>query len=128
MLCFLVHWKVDKNAIQHTNPVEKKTAKGVKRKVKDEHLHFSHYLSALQSFRSLVCKHNLISSTAHTVRSVHQRKIGLTAFDMKRWLCEDTIHTQSHGHLDTVEFPHDMNNSSFITCTVGEAIKRINTK
>ena len=39
--------KVCKNAIQHTNPVEKKTAKGVKRKVKDDHLHFNHYLDAL---------------------------------------------------------------------------------
>ena len=39
---FLCTDKVDKNAMQHTRPVEKKTAKGVKCKVKDDHLHFNH--------------------------------------------------------------------------------------
>ena len=85
---FLCTGKVDRNAVQHSIPVEKKTANGVKRKVKDDHFHFTHYLDAL-------CKQNLISSTAHSVRTVHQRKAGLTAFDTKRWLCEDTIHTHA---------------------------------
>ena len=96
---FMCTGKVCKNATHHTEPVEEKTAKGVKRKVKDEHLHFNHYLDALHSFQSFVCKQNLISSTSHTVRSVHHRKVALTVFDTKRWLCEDTIHTHSHGHL-----------------------------
>ena len=47
--------KVDRNAVHHANPIEKKTAKGVKRKVKDEHLHFHHYLDALKNFQSFVC-------------------------------------------------------------------------
>ena len=93
--------KVDKNVLQHTIPVEKKTAKGVKRKVKDDHLHFGHYLDVLCSFKSYVCKQNLTSSTNRTVRTVHIRKIGMTAFDTKRWLCEDTVHAHSHGHKDT---------------------------
>ena len=97
--------KVDRNVVQHTKPVEKKTAKGVKRKVKEERLHYNRYLDALHNFQSFVCKQNLISSTSHTVRTIHQRKIGFTAFDTKRWLCEDTIHTHSHGHFITVEFP-----------------------
>ena len=41
---FLCTGKVDKNVLQHTRPIEKKTAKGLKRKVKDGHLHFAHYL------------------------------------------------------------------------------------
>ena len=85
--------KVDKNVVQHTNPLVKKTAKSVKCKVKDDHLHFHHYLDALKNFQSFVCKQNLIASTKHTVRTVPQRKIGLTAFDTKRWLCDDIIHT-----------------------------------
>ena len=89
----------------HTGPVEKKTAKGVKRKVKDDHLHFTHYLDTLRSFKSYVCKQNLISSTSHTVRTIHTRKVGLTAYDTKRWLCEDTVHTHSHDHKDTVPDP-----------------------
>ena len=62
---FVCTGKVDKNVLEHTGPVEKKTAKGVKRKVKDDHLHFAHYLNTLHSFQSYVCKQNLISSSAH---------------------------------------------------------------
>ena len=73
---FLHTGKVDRNVLQHDRTVEKKTAKGIKRKVKDDR-----------------------------VRTVHQQKVGLTAFDTKRWLREDTINTQSHGHKDTAEDP-----------------------
>ena len=75
--------KVDKNVLQHTRPVEKKTAKGVKRKVKDDHLYFTHYLNMLHNFQLYVCKQNLISLSAHTIRTTHTLKIGLTAFDTK---------------------------------------------
>ena len=50
---FLYTGKVDRNAVQHDRPVEKKTAKGVKRKVKDVHLHFTHYLDALRTFQKM---------------------------------------------------------------------------
>ena len=49
---FLCTGKVDKNVLEHARCVEKKTAKGVKRKVKDDHLHFTHYLNTLHSFKS----------------------------------------------------------------------------
>ena len=88
------------NVLQHTKHAEKKTAKDVNRKV-----HFSHYMDALHSFQTFVCKQILISSTAHSVRAVHQQKVGLAAFDSKRWLCEDTTHTHSHGHVKTVSSP-----------------------
>ena len=111
---FLCTGKVDKNVLQHTEPVEKKTAKDVKRRVKDGHLLFALYLDVLRSFKSYICKQNLISSTNHTVRSVHIRKVGLTAFDTKRWLCEDTVHTHSHGHKDTVSNPSDLLFNSYL--------------
>ena len=44
--------EIDGDAVPHSRPVEKKTAKGVKRKEKDEHLHFTHYLDALRSFQT----------------------------------------------------------------------------
>ena len=81
---FLCIGKVDKNVMQHTRPMEKKTARGVKLKVKDDYLHFTHHLDALCNFQTFVCKQNLISSAAHTVRTVHNRKVGRTAFDRKR--------------------------------------------
>ena len=85
---FLCTGKVDKNVLEHTRPVEMKTTKGVKRKVKADHLHFTHYLDTLHSFKLYVCTQNLISSSAHTVRTTHTRKIGLTAFDTKRWMSD----------------------------------------
>ena len=105
--------------------MEKKTAKGVKRKIKDGRVHFSHYLDALRSFQTFVHNLNLISPTAHTVRTVHQRKVGLTAFDTKRWLCEDTVHTHSHGHRYTVDDPAALANKLVMTCAVVEAINRL---
>ena len=111
--------KIEINILQHSKPVEKKTAKCTKRKGKDKHLHFHHYLDVFKNFHSFV---NLISSTYHTVRSVHQKMIGLTAFDTKRWLCEDTIHTHSHGH----HYARMVNsNNAFIGKMVDEAIKRL---
>ena len=111
---FLCAGEVDKNVLQHTRPVEKKPAKGVQRKVKDVHLHFAHYLDMLRSFKSYVCEQNLTSSTNHTVRTVHTRKVGLTAFDAKRWMCEDTVHTHSHSHKDTASDPSDLFTRSYL--------------
>ena len=106
--------KVNKNVFQHTRPVEKKAAKGVKRKLQDDHLHFAHYLDILHIFKLYVCKQNLISSTNHTVHTVQTRKFGLTAFDTTRWLCEDTVHTHSHCHKDMVSDPSDLFTKSYI--------------
>ena len=54
---------------------------------------------------------------------MHTRKVGLTAFDTKRWLCKDTVHTHSHGHKDTVPDPMYLVNRSFIIrCIVGAGV------
>ena len=99
-----VKWK---NVLQHTRPVEKKKAKGVKHKVKDDHLYFAHYLDVLRSYKLYICKQNLISSTNHTVCTVHT----------KRWLCEDTVHAHLHGHNDTVSNPLDLfTKSCLVNC------------
>ena len=82
-------------------------------------------MDALHSFQTFVCRQNLISSTAYSVRTVHHRKVGLTAFDTKRWLREGTMHTHSHGHKDTVEDPMVLVNKSYITCSVVAAVKRL---
>ena len=101
--------------------MEKKTARVVKRKVKDDHLHFAYYLDILRSFKSYVCKQNLLSSTSHNVRTVHTRKVGLKAFDTKRWMCEDTVHSHSHGHKDTVSAPMFLVNRYFIIRCITDA-------
>ena len=114
--------KVKGNVLKHSDPVEKITAKGVKRKITENRLYFHHYLDAFKNFHSFVVKQNLISFTKHTVRTIHQRKIGLTAFDTKRWLCDVTIHTHSHGHY----YARMVNgNNAFISSMVTDAIKRL---
>ena len=58
---FLCTGKVSNNMLQHTNLVEKKTAKGVKSRAKDAHLHFEYYLDALKNFHTFLCRQNLTS-------------------------------------------------------------------
>ena len=79
-------------------------------------------MDVLHSFESYVCKQNLISTSAHTVRTVHRRKVGFTAFDRKRWLYDDTIHKHSYGHRDTVDsqVPLELENASFITKCIAQ--------
>ena len=116
---FLCTGKVDKNVLHYTRPVEKKTAKGVKRKM--------YYLEVLRSFKLYVCKQNLISSTNHTVRTVYTRKVVLTAFDTKRWLCEDTVHSHSHCHKETVSDPSDLfSKSSIVNSLAGSSLICLN--
>ena len=67
-----------------------------------------HILDVLCRFQSYVCKKILISSTSHTVHTVHTHKVGLMSFDIKWWLCEDVIHSYSHGHKDTVSDTVDL--------------------
>ena len=66
---FLCTGEADKNVLQHARPVEKNSAKGVNRKVKDDHLHFAHHLDTLRRFN--VCMQNLITSSDHTIRTTH---------------------------------------------------------
>ena len=93
--------------------------------MKDEHFHFTHYLDALHSFQTFVSKQDLISSIAHTVRTVHQRKVGQKAFDTKRWMCMDTVHTQSHGHRNTVGDPEALVDKSFMTCAIAKTFNLV---
>ena len=79
---FLCTGKVSNNMLQHTNPVEKNAAKGVKRRMKDAHLHFEYYLDALKNFHTYLCRQNLIKSILHTVRTVHMCKVGMTSYDI----------------------------------------------
>ena len=69
---FFCTGKVSNNMLQHTNPVEKKTSTGAKRRVKDAHLHVEYYLDALKNFHTYFCRQNLIKSTMHTLRTVHR--------------------------------------------------------
>ena len=75
-----------------------KTAKGVKRAVKDRHLRHEHYKNTLLPLGSYNVSQNLIRSQHHTLTTRAIRNVALTAFDTKRWLLADGINTRAHGH------------------------------
>ena len=45
----------------------------------------------------------------------------LTAFDTKRWMCEDTVRTHSHDHKDTVSDPVDHVDIAFLVDCITDA-------
>ena len=78
--------------------VEKNTAKGVKTRVKNTKLTFADYEHSLRSLSVKTVRMNTIRSDHHRIFSQSTRKIGLSAFDDKRYILEDGISTRAHGH------------------------------
>ena len=75
-----------------------KTAKGVKRAVKDQHLSHSHYKDTLMSLGEYTVSQNLMRSQDHVVTNRNVKKVALTEYDTKRWILDDGISTRTHGH------------------------------
>ena len=78
--------------------MEKNTAKGVKTRVKNSKLTFADYEQSLRTLNVKTVSMNTIRSDHHKVYSISTNKIGLSAFDDKRYICADGISTFSHGH------------------------------
>ena len=94
--------KVENNKIIHMKSDEKQTAKGTKSAVKKRYLRHSHFLDALTNLTQICIKQNALLSNKHSVGSFHQKRVSLTAFDTKRWIKEDGIHTLAYGHYKTL--------------------------
>ena len=81
---------------------ETKTAKGVKRAHVKSHIQHADYrrclLSEERSDKQQIAKFNTIRSKAHKVQSLEISKVGLCAYDNKRYLLEDGISSYSYGH------------------------------
>ena len=78
---------------------EKNTAKGVKKHVKETKLTFHHYEECIKSMQSMQVNMNVIRSDHHKIFSYGLKKIGLSAYDDKRYICDDGISTRAHGHF-----------------------------
>ena len=92
---------VKDNVIQDMDLHHSCTAKGVKKDVKKEHLRHEHYKDSLFNLRSISVKQNIIKSKKHEIGTYHITKVALSAFDTKRWIEADNIHTLAHGHYKT---------------------------
>ena len=97
----LFNGEVEDNILKHTNLTEKQTAKGTKKSVKKKHLRHVNYKNVHRDLSTVVVKQNVIKSKAHTISTYHTSKVALTAFDTKRWICDDNIHTLALGHRMT---------------------------
>ena len=87
-----------KNNIYQQKQVEKTTAAGVKRCVKENHLRHQHFVDCVKSLKTISITQNNIVSKKHTLYTVNQTKIGLSAQDTKRYILNDGIRTLAHGH------------------------------
>ena len=80
----------------------KNTAKGVKGEVA-KGLSFDDYEKCLRTLKHKEVNIKRIGSDCHRIYTYNSNKIGLSAFDTKRWICADGIHTLAFGHWRTYE-------------------------
>ena len=101
VLFITISGRSEKNIVIHTNITEKRTAKGTKESVKKAHLRHHHYKDTLNNLSIITVKQNVIKSKAHKIGIYHQNKVALTAFDTKRYICDDGINTLAQCHYKT---------------------------
>ena len=92
---------VKDNIIQDEDIHHSATSKGIKKGVKMAHLRHDHYKTSLFNLKTIIVRQNMILSKNHTISTYHVAKTALTAFDTKRWILQDNIHTLAHGHYKT---------------------------
>ena len=80
------------------------------KELKNRHLRHQNFLDCLHSLKYLRVTQNNIVSKIHTIYTVNQTKIGLSAQDTKRYILSDGIRTLAHGHwrISAAQFPSDI--------------------
>lgn len=78
---------------------EMKTAKGVKKNVIENNFTFQSYKEILFSMKQREDDFRTISSHSHKVKTFHQKKISLSAFDDKRFLINE-VESVPYGFSD----------------------------
>jgi hypothetical protein len=75
----------------------KRTAKGIKKAVAQRDLMMGQYKAALDGTACTV-KQTMIQSRNHRIGTVSATKSTLSAYNDKRWICDDGVTTRAHGH------------------------------
>jgi len=65
---------------------QKKTAKGIVKSVVKKELKYSNYVECILEQKNIMCQQNLIRSKRHNLHVVKVNKVGLFAFDDKRFV------------------------------------------
>ena len=97
----LFYGKVENNIVIHRDRGEKQVAKGTKKSMKKRYLRHSNFQDVLENLTRIFVKQNNFVSREHCVGTYHQTKMSLTAYDTKRYILDDGIHTYAHGHFLT---------------------------
>ena len=86
---------------------QKHTSAGVKTEVSKKLLKHEQYRKTLQGpsfiqrvgqFEDYYINQKTFRSYNHTLKTVNVKKVGLTRYDDKRWVCNDGISTRPYGH------------------------------
>ena len=75
-----------------------KKAAGVKRSVQLQSLQHRHYLEILNENSIKLVEQKTFISKKQKIYTQRQTKIGLSAFDLKRYICKGGILTLPYGH------------------------------
>ena len=94
----LFNGQVKNNKVINYDQAEKQIAKGTKKMVKKRYIRHEHYRDVVTNLSQLYVKQNSIRSIQHDIGTFHQTRVALTAYDTKRWIEDDGIHTLAYGH------------------------------
>ena len=93
--------QVKDNCVIHRNDVEKQKSKGTKKSILKRFVTHHHYKTCLREMRDIKVRQNTIKSKKHVLGTYHQRRVGLSAWDTKRWVRGSGIETYAYGHYRT---------------------------
>ncbi len=83
---------------ENDKPVEKKTAKGIKKFVTKRKFRQASYKECLLEKKQTIASMNQIRSESHEIYSIKLNKIGLSPYDDKRYILNDGMNTLAYGH------------------------------
>ena len=85
-------------AFRTSNNVVVKKSKGVKRNVLERDISFNDFKDCFMNHIPLTQTMRGIQSFNHHIYSMEKSKLSLSAYDDKRFISEDGVHTKAHGH------------------------------
>lgn len=76
----------------------KMTAKGIKKTFVKHHINHSDFVKTLESKRATRAEFLSFASKNHRIKTVEIKKVGLSAYDDKRYILDDGMSSYAYGH------------------------------